>query len=93
VYERDYVTVPVAPDERDQFKSQHDLDAHLAKLDAEMRDGGRQHGLRTRGGAARSHQAAAQPGRDAGAESPPDMAGSALDPVKRGIQEFRSTCA
>jgi excinuclease ABC subunit B len=37
VYERDYVTVAVAPDERDQFKSQHDLDAHLAKLDAEMR--------------------------------------------------------
>jgi len=37
VYERDYVTVAVAPDERDQFKSQADLEAHLTKLDADMR--------------------------------------------------------
>jgi len=37
VYERDYLTVPVAVDERDQFKSQADLDAHLSALDAEMR--------------------------------------------------------
>jgi excinuclease ABC subunit B len=37
VYERDYLTVPVARDERDQFTSQHDLDAFVAGLEREMR--------------------------------------------------------
>src|SRR6187401_1419842 len=37
VYERDYVTVPKAPDERDRFKTQAELDAHIAGLEREMR--------------------------------------------------------
>jgi len=37
VYERDYLTVPVAPDERDQFPNQAALEAHLATLETEMR--------------------------------------------------------
>jgi excinuclease ABC subunit B len=37
VYERDYVTVPVAQDEREVFRTQAELDAHLASLDREMR--------------------------------------------------------
>ena len=38
VYERDYVTIPKAPDERDQFKTQAELDAFVAKLEREMRE-------------------------------------------------------
>ena len=37
VYERDYVTVPKAPDERDRFKTQAELDAFIAGLEREMR--------------------------------------------------------
>ena len=37
VYERDYVTVPVAPDERDQFQTQAELEAHRGELESEMR--------------------------------------------------------
>ncbi|MEZ5320352.1 MAG: excinuclease ABC subunit UvrB [Vicinamibacterales bacterium] len=37
VYERDYVTVPTAPDERARFGSQAELQAHLATLDQEMK--------------------------------------------------------
>jgi len=37
VYERDYLTVPVAPDERDAFKSQAELDAFTTGLEKEMR--------------------------------------------------------
>jgi excinuclease ABC subunit B len=37
VYERDYVTIPKAPDERDRFKSQAELDAHISGLDRDMR--------------------------------------------------------
>jgi len=37
VYERDYLTVPVVPDERDQFKTQAELEAHVAGLEKEMR--------------------------------------------------------
>jgi len=37
VYERDYLTVPVAPDERDQFPNQAALEAHLATLETDMR--------------------------------------------------------
>jgi len=37
VYERDYLTVPVAPDERDQFKTPAELEAHVVGLEAEMR--------------------------------------------------------
>ncbi len=37
VYERDYVTVPKAPDERDRFTSRAALEAHLAQLEREMR--------------------------------------------------------
>ena len=37
VYERDYVTVPTAPDERDRFRSQGELQAHLVSLEQEMR--------------------------------------------------------
>ncbi len=33
VYERDYVTVPKAPDEREQFKTQAELDAFIAGLE------------------------------------------------------------
>ncbi len=37
VYERDYVTIPKAPDERDRFKSQAELDAHITGLERDMR--------------------------------------------------------
>jgi excinuclease ABC subunit B len=37
VYERDYVTVPTEPDERDRFTSQAALQAHIASLDTDMR--------------------------------------------------------
>ena len=37
VYERDYVTVPKAPDEREQFKTQAELDAFIGALEKEMR--------------------------------------------------------
>jgi excinuclease ABC subunit B len=38
VYERDYVTVPKAVDERDAFQTQAELDAFIAKLEREMRE-------------------------------------------------------
>jgi excinuclease ABC subunit B len=38
VYERDYVTIPKAPDERDQFKTRAELDAFVARLDREMHE-------------------------------------------------------
>ena len=37
VYERDYLTVPTAADERDQFRTQAELDGFLAQLEREMR--------------------------------------------------------
>jgi len=37
VYERDYVTVPTVADERERFRSQADLDAHIGELQREMR--------------------------------------------------------
>ena len=37
VYERDYLTVPRVPDEREKFKSRAALDAHIADLDRQMR--------------------------------------------------------
>ncbi|MBI2834266.1 MAG: UvrB/UvrC motif-containing protein, partial [Acidobacteria bacterium] len=37
VYERDYVTIPVEQEERDTFRSQAELDALVARLEAEMR--------------------------------------------------------
>ncbi len=37
VYERDYLTVPVVPDERDRFKTQGELEVHLANLEKDMR--------------------------------------------------------
>jgi excinuclease ABC subunit B len=37
VYERDYVTVPKATDERDRFHTRAELDAHIASLEREMR--------------------------------------------------------
>src|SRR6187401_2747833 len=38
VYERDYVTIPKAPDERDQFHTQAELEAFVGKLEREMRE-------------------------------------------------------
>ena len=38
VYERDYVTIPKAPDEREQFRTQAELDAFIVRLEREMRD-------------------------------------------------------
>ncbi len=38
VYERDYVTVPTAPDERDTFRTRAERDAFIADLEREMRD-------------------------------------------------------
>ena len=38
VYERDYLTVPKADDERSRFRSQAELAAHLAHLEHEMRE-------------------------------------------------------
>jgi excinuclease ABC subunit B len=38
VYEMDYVTIPKAPDERDRFRSQAELDAFIARLEREMRE-------------------------------------------------------
>jgi len=37
VYERDYATVPVTPDDRDRFRSVAERDAHIATLQEEMR--------------------------------------------------------
>ena len=37
VYERDYLTVPVVPDERDQFTTEAALEAHVSGLEKEMR--------------------------------------------------------
>jgi excinuclease ABC subunit B len=37
VYERDYMTMPVAKEDREEFRTQADLDARLAALEAEMR--------------------------------------------------------
>jgi excinuclease ABC subunit B len=38
VYERDYVTIPKAVDERDRFRTQAELDAFIAGLEREMRE-------------------------------------------------------
>jgi len=39
VYERDYVTVPIAPrDEREQFRTRAELDAFITQLEGEMKD-------------------------------------------------------
>ncbi|MEO8482280.1 MAG: excinuclease ABC subunit UvrB [Acidobacteriota bacterium] len=37
VYERDYLTVPKAPDERDQYRTPAELDAGIRKLELDMR--------------------------------------------------------
>jgi excinuclease ABC subunit B len=37
VYERDYMTVPKAADERATFRTQAELDAHIARLESEMK--------------------------------------------------------
>jgi excinuclease ABC subunit B len=37
VYERDYMTVPTAADERAVFRTQAELDAHISKLESEMK--------------------------------------------------------
>src|SRR5690606_9082166 len=37
IYERDYVTVPKAPDERDQYKTAAELAAAIARLEKDMR--------------------------------------------------------
>ena len=37
VYEADYVTPPAARDERESFRTQAELDAHLARLEADMK--------------------------------------------------------
>jgi excinuclease ABC subunit B len=38
IYERDYVTIPKAVDERDQFRSQAELQSHIAGLERQMRE-------------------------------------------------------
>jgi excinuclease ABC subunit B len=38
VYERDYLTVPKVPDEREQFHTQAELDAFISRLEREMRE-------------------------------------------------------
>jgi excinuclease ABC subunit B len=38
VYERDYVTVPREPDERDRFRSRAELDAAITDLERQMRE-------------------------------------------------------
>jgi excinuclease ABC subunit B len=38
VYERDYLTIPKAPDEREQFKTQAELDAFVVQLERQMRE-------------------------------------------------------
>jgi excinuclease ABC subunit B len=37
VYERDYVTPPLSPEERDAFRTQAELDAHIASVEMEMK--------------------------------------------------------
>jgi excinuclease ABC subunit B len=37
VYERDYVTIPTTPDEAGKFKTQAELDAHIAGLQHQMK--------------------------------------------------------
>jgi excinuclease ABC subunit B len=41
VYERDYVAVPLVRDEREVFRSQHELDARVRQLEGEMKDAAR----------------------------------------------------
>jgi excinuclease ABC subunit B len=38
VYERDYVTVPKATDERDAFRTRAELDAFIVRLEKDMRE-------------------------------------------------------
>jgi excinuclease ABC subunit B len=38
VYERDYVTVPTVPDERDQYRTEAELAAAISRLETEMRE-------------------------------------------------------
>ena len=38
VYERDYVSVPLARDDREVFRTQQELDARIRQLEREMRD-------------------------------------------------------
>jgi excinuclease ABC subunit B len=38
VYERDYVTVPTVPDEREQYRTEAELAAAITRLEAEMRE-------------------------------------------------------
>jgi excinuclease ABC subunit B len=38
VYERDYMTIPKAPDERERFRTRAELDAFIASLDRDMHD-------------------------------------------------------
>ena len=37
VYERDYVTPPLAREERETFRTQAELDAHIARLETDMK--------------------------------------------------------
>jgi excinuclease ABC subunit B len=37
VYERDYMTPPLAPEDRETFRSQAELDAHIAQLEIQMK--------------------------------------------------------
>jgi excinuclease ABC subunit B len=37
VYERDYMTIPTAPDERDQYRNQAELHAAIARIERDMR--------------------------------------------------------
>ena len=37
VYERDYVTLPLAAEDRETFRTQAELDAHIAGLEREMK--------------------------------------------------------
>ena len=60
VYERDYVTVPKAPDEREQFRTQAELDAFIAELEREMREAAAQPRVRARGVHSRSTAPTAQ---------------------------------
>jgi excinuclease ABC subunit B len=76
VYERDYVTVPVAPDERAAYRTQAELDAAIVALEREMRQAAanlefeRAAALRDRVRRLRAPAPALPPGGSAPSEAP-----------------------
>ena len=67
VYERDYVTIPTSPDDAGKFKTQAELDAHVAGLQQQMKAAAEPR-VREGGDHPRPHQAVEEPRAGAGRE-------------------------